>query len=827
MANLNSVKTISGIDTNSNPSSVPNNLQVADNAILNRTGAVSKRRGFDYYFQPGSHMPTSIWENSGQICYHSNETNQIAYGQSQTLLSGTYPPPSSNKIRSVAARGNLYMTTANGIYKQTSYNSTPFASGTPAALDLAVSNGGTTAGWLGASQVAYRVTWVRTDANQVQTIGAPSQPYIFINNSGSTIFTTLTFTVPWGCIAGDSFQVWRTATSATTGTYPGDLMYLVAQSSTWTMGTPVTYNDTTVNASLSSTPLYTNSTAAGIANANYPPPYALDLESYRDYIFYANVYQPQQFSTQMLGVANLVNDVSSITFSNGSFSETYTYSSAENQGALKFALSTGGTSSSNIWNTTQSLIRIINRNPTGKLYAEYTSGVYDLPGKMRIWARDLSTTTIYMTCNTGTTGADWSPTVPTSGTTVASDNGAHINRFFFSQYAQPEAVALGNYMDVGSSDSPILRIIALVNSLIIIKDEGLWFISGLSAPWTLSKLNISTKCVAANSVVSLNNKVFMLTNQGVVMASEAGVQIISFPIENQLRPLYNLANLASVCHGVGWESDRVYILWMPTTGSDTYGTQAFVYNFLVSGWTRWDKPACCGLVEKYQNNLYISSGVEKALLVMNNTNTNADFNDETHSATLVSGYPTELVVTYSGSIKEGYGISQGSNIIKVISAIMTAPNHWVVVPDIGFSTWSNGSACSIKTPIYSRILFHPNTCGEAGVTKLFLDVNFIFEMNSLSMIYAIIQSNTQPGFSLIPYSNTLNNGWGMTTFGAVWGNPINVSGPPFRIIVPQPHTSGESLQIGFNHSVSNENFALLYTSILYDQLTLITNSGRW
>lgn len=520
--------------------------------------------------------------------------------------------------------------------------------------------------------------------------------------------------------------------------------------------------------------------------------------------------------------------VSSVTLSSGAISETYVFSTTEDVTAKHVLLVNNSTPSQNVLQTCQSLIRVINRQSSGKFYAEYISGTYDLPGKMRIWARSLATPVFYMTCDTGTTGNDFSPVLPISGTLVASNASAQQNRLYYSQYLQPECVPLGNYLDIGTTDSAILRIIALVNSLIVVKDEGLWYISGLSAPWTVSKLNISTRCIAANSVVALNNKVFMLTNQGVVMASEAGVQIISAPIENLLNYTYTYSNLASCTHAVGWESNRMYILWMPSTNYDTYATQAYCYNFLVNGWTRWTKPAQCGLIEKLSNNLYISSGVENTILVANNYNNPVlDYSDETKSGNILATYTDGSLDIQFGNLWAGHGIYQGGRMVRVLTSTIIGVGQWHATVDLNLYGDLSVGACQIKSPINSSILFHPNPCGESGVSKNFLDVNFAFDGNTISVINAEFNTNQQSVPTIIKYTNQVNTGWGLTEWGSNWGNSVNIQSPPFRIIVPQPQTYGEYLTIGFTHAMAGEGWTLTYASILYDQSTSITNFPNW
>src|SRR5258708_38866971 len=78
----------------------------------------------------------------------------------------------------------------------------------------------------------------------------------------------------------------------------------------------------------------------------------------------------------------------------------YLAGNAENVGTQTFQVYTGGISVAlNIENTTRSLCRVINQDSGGYYYAEYVSGPNDNPGIIRIWARNPSTTSFFLTAD--------------------------------------------------------------------------------------------------------------------------------------------------------------------------------------------------------------------------------------------------------------------------------------------------------------------------------------------------------------------------------------------------------------------------------------------
>ena len=195
---------------------------------------------------------------------------------------------------------------------------------------------------------------------------------------------------------------------------------------------------------------------------------------------------------------------------------------------------------------------------------------------------------------------------------VSSDNSVNPNRVYFSKIYQPEAVPLVNYIDIGARDKKIQRIIALRDSLAVLKEEGVYIISGPSAPnFSVRLCDSSAITFAPDTAVNLNNLVYVLTSQGVVTVSETGIQVMSRNIENKIQEVTTSKfDYKMMSWGLSSESDRCYILWLPEKTTNQYATQAYRYNTFTRAWTRWTKSANCGVVNPANDKMYLgdSSG---------------------------------------------------------------------------------------------------------------------------------------------------------------------------------------------------------------------------
>lgn len=161
----------------------------------------------------------------------------------------------------------------------------------------------------------------------------------------TTANVSVSFTIPQGVTTSHFYQVYRSAVTQATGVsvlselIPSDEMQLVFEafptSSDLSAGR-ITISDTTPD-SFRGANLYTNpSSGEGIANANDVPPFALDVNRFKNVIFFANTKTRYRLTLTLLGVSNMLNDYNAgttpkITISNGIQTNTYSFIAGKQQ----------------------------------------------------------------------------------------------------------------------------------------------------------------------------------------------------------------------------------------------------------------------------------------------------------------------------------------------------------------------------------------------------------------------------------------------------------------------------------------------------------------
>lgn len=191
---------------------------------------------------------------------------------------------------------------------------------------------------------------------------------------------------------------------------------------------------------------------------------------------------------------------------------------------------------------------------------------------------------------------------------VQADNEISPNRVYYSKVNQPEAVPILNYIDLGPKDQAIRRLAPLRDSLLVFKDDGVYRISGNSAPFSNEVLDGNTKIVADDSLVLLNNLVFAWVDQGIATISESGSTTISRDIDVVILPKVNLTNFETITWGVGYDTDNTYRVYTVKEEGDSVAEVAFQYHLLTGTWSTLTNSATCGIVNTFDEKLYLGAG---------------------------------------------------------------------------------------------------------------------------------------------------------------------------------------------------------------------------
>lgn len=210
--------------------------------------------------------------------------------------------------------------------------------------------------------------------------------------------------------------------------------------------------------------------------------------------------------------------------------------------------------------------------------------------------------------SSGNTGG-WT-SLTNANSIVFSTNEIKPNRIYYSKPLQPEAVPIVNFLDIGAQDKAIIRIFPLRDSLMVFKQDGLYRLSGEIAPWNVALFDQTCIITAPDSVSVANNYIYGLSTKGVVSITESGVNKIDRDIDDDIARIQTqqFTNFNTATWGIGYDSDKTYLLSTVTQTTDTEATITYVFNNLTNCWSTYDKTNTCGVINSFDDRLYLGAG---------------------------------------------------------------------------------------------------------------------------------------------------------------------------------------------------------------------------
>lgn len=862
-------------------------LSVADNIVIEAKNLISSRRGQTQYGTPlnvsggqvnkiFNYSSSLIVNYDSKMAYDSGNGNWIDY-------SGTYLPPQTGlKMRSLEALKNFYFTTSAGIYKLDSLTGTPKLAGAEKALGGTGATTGSSGFLPDDSAVAYRLVWGYRDANQNLVLGAPSQRVIVANSTGGNKDVSLTFLIPDSITTDYFYQIYRSTTASPATAEPDDEMQLVIEAKP-TSGEIAARQFTTTDStpdSLKRAALYTNPSQEGIANQNSPPPFAVDMDVFKNCAFYANIKQKQSLSLAIiavsspaLGFAPISGDliatsvvvtgiastsdlragmrvigagiaanttITSIDSSNQiTLSAPATISgtgvslecqdrltvsnidfwagSTEDATTNTFKVFSGPSPGLNIDDTARSLVDIINISSTNTaIYAYYVSGVEDLPGQILFEERQIGGNQFYAT---STAGNSFSPVLSSSGTNVASSNDERQNRVLISKPGQVESVPVYRFFDIGSANFPIQKVVALRDGIFFFKQDGIYRISGETFEnFVVTLLDNTVALAVPESAVPFNNQVFCFTTQGIVAVTDSGVRLMSIPIENVLLELSSeqFVNFKSASFGVAYESSRNYMFFTVSSENDTFATQAFVYNSLTDSWSRWLMNRTCGIVNPTLNKLFMAQADTGQILIERKTYTANDYADEQY-AIIINSIDSATQFTLADATAVSVGMTLVQGILKQLVVDVDQLANTVTVAST--ENFQPGAAI-VYTPIQNRIQWTPIDVENPGILKQFSEVTFMFKAAAFQSIDATFATNVSTSGTTVPIANNpAVGGWGTFSWGGdAWGGAFG-SQSVLRTYVPRDKQRGSWLDLSLRTEEAFTGFSLQGVSVVFNPMS--------
>lgn len=470
----------------------------------------------------------------------------------------------------------------------------------------------------------------------------------------------------------------------------------------------------------------------------------------------------------------------------------------------------------NIQTTAQSLVRSINlsinNSATVAVNAYYIASEGGIPGAILLQARSFGDDQTFSLFSSNTPQA-WQPQLPSTPLSPpfpppVSTVNAHAARLWYSPLGIPDAVPLGNYEPVNSDNDPILRIFPLHYRLLVFKTDGIYTCTNLE-PFTITKLS-AYKLLAPDSVCVLEDRVYALTDQGIVTISDSGLVEISNPIDDVFNAMMSpgdIETLAQRAFGVSYRSERQVILWVPQLNDDGTVTednaQAFVYSTLSEGFTRYAFGARCAAINPTTNALEFGPTDKNQLCLENKALNNLDYYDLSYfvgSPTDVDG--AEVTFTHSNAQLMEVGDALRSEALDYYS-IVAVDGDTVTLS--GAPGWAGEVSITLYKSIACAVEFNKLTGALPADLKMVGQASFLFRENGVHDVNAYFYSEIETTHSDVTLETA---GWGEFPWGGVqYGSPTKQI---LRVEpIPTPAAQCAQFSVGFSTRQALAKFGFL------------------
>lgn len=178
---------------------------------------------------------------------------------------------------------------------------------------------------------------------------------------------------------------------------------------------------------------------------------------------------------------------------------------------------------------------------------------------------------------------------------MMSESDIEPGGYAWSDVDEPEAVPITNYAVVGDPNERVLRAIPTRDVLYIFKETGLWALTGEGAAsgWRVDPIDPSFKLVAPDTCAVLDEKVYCLSDGGVVAVSQAGIEALSEPyigvdLRGYTASLSAHSASAHVPSAIADHIEHRYIIGLgPPGASNENADLCYVWNEKTRTWTTW------------------------------------------------------------------------------------------------------------------------------------------------------------------------------------------------------------------------------------------------
>jgi hypothetical protein len=283
-----------------------------------------------------------------------------------------------------------------------------------------------------------------------------------------------------------------------------------------------------------------------------------------------------------------------------------------------------------------------------------------------------------------THGDEYSPALALYAATATDmDRDVFKHGLAWSKRDEPEHAPPLNYAQVGDKKASLLGLASTRDSLFILKEDGIWRLSGpggngLNA-WRIDPFDTTTFCVLPQSIQKLNNRIYFLSNKGVARLSESGVEVVSRPINDEVKRVIYAAQSQQTTYGFYglagdpvletppyWasaanETENEYLLTIAT--ADTL-SGTLVYNELTNAWTTWSLATSGGYSFGYSFPYAMAWSPSERSVLIGTANT--------------YGWVRKFTVTGTESFITGYDSRSDGELAVTISTVTGSANSYTV-----------------------------------------------------------------------------------------------------------------------------------------------------
>lgn len=614
----------------------PGALLDADNVVIRRAGQIEPRNGIERAIDTGAnytpvhgfcYQASDCYAklNSGAFSWVSSVAGALEYAD--PLLGTIDPQPFRRDMwTETLSRGNLYLPYEAGVLKLDDDAGPFLMAGLPLYVSVFGASANALAGaWLpNTEKVAYRLLGKRTDENGVEVRSIPTGAYTVTNGSGGAAGVLMLLFVTNTSLF-DEIEIYRTRNFASSVTVDDEMQLVATVPSTttaWADGIAVTARGAT---------MYTSPSRGGIIKQNDRPPACACVAPYKGSLFFGNTRGPSRVKLSFTYAAGL-------TVATGIGDRTYTATTTNANNQLTLLSSTLGLEKgqivsgtgipANTWITGIAGTTVtMNNNATASaagvsitfsdaIYLSATGRwltpsvflpaaanafgfqVYGITPPEGGYSSTLVIETISRAVGAGTIqathGSEYNPPLPNyDGTPQPLKQDTWPGALYWSKTDEPEHVTPVAYAYVGDKSKAILGLVPTRDALFVVKEDGVWRLTGVKEQWQIDPYDPTTFCVLPTSVRALNGRGYMLGTRGVVRIGDDGVQLISGPINDQVKPLvdgiidrFNTTGYYEVEDVIGstgaiFQRESEYLLLRSATDG------AWVYNENTDAWTTW------------------------------------------------------------------------------------------------------------------------------------------------------------------------------------------------------------------------------------------------